>query len=137
MRGVASHTDSLFALTGHRTMDARNYDIPFEAGYAYAPSARPAIGLADILGTLRRAWRLPVVGLLIGLAIALAYVGSVKTPYKSTARILIDRSVNRYLQTNKIMDQPIYDEAEIGSQVYVLSSDSVVVPVVRSMNLAG
>jgi polysaccharide biosynthesis transport protein len=118
-------------------MDARNYDIPFEAGYAYAPSARPAIGLADILGTLRRAWRLPVVGLLIGLAIALAYVGSVKTPYKSTARILIDRSVNRYLQTNKIMDQPIYDEAEIGSQVYVLSSDSVVVPVVRSMNLAG
>lgn len=117
-------------------MDARNYDIPYQAEYAHAPGARPAIGLADILGTLRREWRLPVVGLMIGLMIALAYASSVKTPYKSTARILIDRSVNRYLQTNKIMDQPIYDEAEIGSQVYVLSSDSVVVPVVRSLNLA-
>ena len=63
------------------------------------------------------------------------YFITVPNPYKSSARILIDRSVNRYLQTNKIVDQPTFDEPEIGSQVYVLSSDSVVVPVVRSMNL--
>ena len=44
--------------------------------------------------------------------------------------------MNRYLQTNKIIDEPTFDETEIGSQVYILSSDSVVVPVVRSMNLA-
>jgi polysaccharide biosynthesis transport protein len=117
-------------------MDARNYDIPFQTEYASAPSARPTIGIADILSTLRREWRLPLAGLVIGLVVALAYVSSVKTPYKSTARILIDRSVNRYLQTNKITDQPIYDEAEISSQAFVLSSDSVVVPVVRSMNLS-
>jgi succinoglycan biosynthesis transport protein ExoP len=40
------------------------------------------------------------------------------------------------LQTNKIVDDPTYDEAEIASQVYILSSESIVVPVVRSMNLA-
>jgi len=49
---------------------------------------------------------------------------------------MLDRSVTRYLQTNKIVDDPTYDEAEIASQVYILSSESIVVPVVRSMNLA-
>src|SRR5262249_2604227 len=57
------------------------------------------------------------------------------TPYKSSARILVDRSVNRYLQTTKIAEQPTFDEGEIGSQVYVLSSDSVIVPVVRALGL--
>jgi polysaccharide biosynthesis transport protein len=40
------------------------------------------------------------------------------------------------LQTNKIVDDPTYDDAEIASQVYILSSESIAVPVVRSMNLA-
>ena len=46
-------------------------------------------------------------------------------PYKSSARILLDRSVNRYLQSNKIVDEPTFDETEIGSQVYILSSESI------------
>src|SRR5262245_50671353 len=89
----------------------------------------------EALQTLRRGWRFPVYGCLIGLMLAGAYVLSAKVPYKSSARILIDRSVNRYLQTNKIIDQPTFDETEIASQVYVLSSDSVIVPVIRSLKL--
>mgnify|MGYP000104765925 CR=1 FL=1 len=50
--------------------------------------------------------------------------------------MLVDRSVTRYLQSTKIADQPTFDEGEIGSQVYVLSSDSVIVPVVRALGLA-
>ncbi len=125
-------------------MDARNHDLPLqledhyspEPEYGYGPGARPAIGFADIFETLRRGWRIPLYGCLIGLGLAAAYVVVVKVPYKSSARILIDRSVNRYLQTNKISDQPTFDESEIASQVYVLSSDSVIVPVVRSLKLA-
>jgi len=117
-------------------MDARNNDFSFQQEYTYASSAGPEIGITDILGTLRRGWRYPLFGCLIGLTLAASYIVTVITPYKSSARILIDRSVNRYLQTNKIIDQPTFDESEIGSQVYILSSDSVVVPVVRSMNLA-
>jgi len=50
---------------------------------------------------------------------------------------MLDKSVTRYLQTNKIVDDPTsFDEAEIASQVYILSSESIVVPVVRSMDLA-
>jgi uncharacterized protein involved in exopolysaccharide biosynthesis len=96
----------------------------------------PAPSIAEILGTLRREWRFPLSGCLIGLMLAVGYIAFVPTLYKSSARILLDRSVTKYLQTNKIVDGPSYDEAEIASQVYTLSSESIAVPVVRSMNLA-
>lgn len=121
-------------------MDARVDDLPtateyYDAVYP-AGGARPSIGLMDIFESLRRGWRFPLYGLVAGLALAsLAYI-YIPTPYKSSARILVDRSVTRYLQTTKIADQPTFDEGEIGSQVYVLSSDSVIVPVVRALGLA-
>lgn len=125
-------------------MDARSNDSPLQleydgsvpARYGPAAGARPALGIVDILDVLRRGWRLPLTGCLIGLMVGLGYIVTVKTPYKSSARLLIDRSMNRYLQTNKLIDQPTLDDTEVGSQIYVLSSDSVVVPVVRTLNLA-
>ena len=122
-------------------MDARVDDLPPateypDASYAAGSGARPSIGVTDIFEALRRDWRFPLYGLLIGLALAAVAYIYIPTPYKSSARILVDRSVNRYLQTNKISDQPTFDEGEIGSQVYVLSSDSVIVPVVRALGLA-
>lgn len=123
-------------------MDARKDDVVSHLDYASlgadgarVSGERPSIDIAYVLRTLRRGWRYPLIGLLIGLAAGVACLILVKTPYKSSARILIDRSINRYLQTNKIADQPTLDEMDIGGQVYVLSSDSVVLPVVRSMKL--
>jgi succinoglycan biosynthesis transport protein ExoP len=122
-------------------MDARTNDLPpateFADGWRSTVSdARPSIGVADIYETLRRAWRWPLYGLLIGLVLATVAYLLIPTPYKSSARIIVDRSVNRYLQNNRIADQPTFDEGEIGSQVYVLSSDSVIIPVVRALGLA-
>src|SRR6266478_6921713 len=124
-------------------MELRNSDLPFHSEYTYASSAAgaasspgPAISIRDILGILRREWRLPIFGCLIGLTVGVSYIVFVPTLYKSSARILLDRSVTRYLQVNKIADDPTYDEAEIASQIYILSSESIAVPVVRSMNLA-
>lgn len=122
-------------------MDARADDLPPvteypDGAYSTGSGARPPIGVTDILESLRRGWRFPLYGLLAGLALATIAFVYVPTPYKSSARILVDRSVNRYLQTTKIADQPTFDEGEIGSQVYVLSSDSVVIPVVRALGLA-
>src|SRR5882672_7300439 len=124
-------------------MDVRNNNFPLQSEYTYvssagtaASSARPAISARDILGALRRAWRFPLFGCLIGLTLGVFYIIFVPTLYKSSSRIMLDRSVTRYLQTNKIVDDPTYDEAEIASQVYILSSESIVVPVVGSMNLA-
>jgi succinoglycan biosynthesis transport protein ExoP len=123
-------------------MDTRNNDFTLQSEYSYTsggpPSsgAGPAISITGILGTLCRDWRFPLFGCLIGLTLGVSYVAFVPTLYKSSARILLDRSVTRYLQTNKIVDDPTYDDAEIASQVYILSSESIAVPVVRSMNLA-
>lgn len=122
-------------------MDARADDLPPvteypDGAYSAGSGARPSIGVTDILESLRRGWRFPLYGLLIGLALATIAFVYIPTPYKSSARILVDRSVNRYLQTTKIADQPIFDEGEVGSQVYVLSSDSVVIPVVQALGLA-
>jgi polysaccharide biosynthesis transport protein len=118
---------------------ANNNILPVtEAGYPSSPGpvgAAPALSIAQLLWALRRAWQWPVIGCLLGLTVAISYVATVTTPYKSSARILLDRSVNRYLQTNRILDEPSFDETEIASQVYLLSSDDVVVPVVRSKDL--
>lgn len=91
------------------------------------------IDLRDIVGILRRGWLLILVGTFIGSVAAVSYVISNPALYKSSARILIDRSTNRYLQTNKIVDEPMLDDAE--SQIFVISSESIIVPVVRAMNL--
>jgi polysaccharide biosynthesis transport protein len=124
-------------------MDARTNELPLESEHEYSDgpdysqrsSARPSIGATDIIETLRRGWRFPLYGFLIGLTLAAVYFTTVPNPYKSSARVLVDRSVSRYLQTNKIVDQPTFDEPEIGSQSFVMSSDSVVVPVIRSLGL--
>jgi polysaccharide biosynthesis transport protein len=145
MGDLLIHTASLIASppSGDNPMDARNNDFPIQSEYTYGSdgvpvgsSAGPAISVAEILETLRRGWRFPVFGCLVGLTLAASYIVFVPPLYKSTARILLDRSVTRYLQTNKIGDDPTFDDTEIASQVYVLSSESIVVPVVRSMNLA-
>src|SRR6185295_11324310 len=123
-------------------MDARVDELPpvteypDASSYAGGSGARPSIGITDIFESLRRGWRFPLYGLLVGLALATVAFIYIPTPYKSSARVLVDRSMNRYLQTNKIADQPMFDEGEISSQVYVLSSDSVVMPVVKALGLA-
>ena len=57
-------------------MDARTNELPLEFEHEYSDgsefsrrsSARPSIGATDVLETLRRSWRFPLYGFLIGLA---------------------------------------------------------------------
>src|SRR5262245_51375161 len=117
-------------------MEVRNSDFYLQSEHTGGSNAAPSIGIMDILGTLRRGWRFPVFGCLIGVTLAVSYIVSTPNLYKSSARILLDRSVNRYLQTHKIIDEPTFDDAEIGSQVHILSSESIVILVVRSIILS-
>jgi succinoglycan biosynthesis transport protein ExoP len=103
--------------------------------YAVPPAGTPLGGVTQALATLRRAWCFPVLGALMGLTIALCYIALAPTLYKSTARILLDTSMGRYLQASKLADEPIFDEAQIASQIYILSSESIILPVIRSMDL--
>jgi hypothetical protein len=79
-------------------MDVRNNDFPLRSEYTNTSSAGPAasgagpsLGIMDILGTLRREWRFPLFGCLIGLALGVSYIVFVPTLYKSSARILLAR----------------------------------------------
>lgn len=110
-----------------------NFSIPVDLDRG--PALRATLSLSDVRWILRRGWKLPVAGALIGLLLAATYVLFAPEIYKSSARILLDRSVSRYLQSSKIVDEPTLDDTDIGSQIYVLSSDSIVVPVIRSLNL--
>ena len=55
-------------------------DFPLQSEYSYASSPSPAISITDTLGILRREWLFPVVGCLMGLALALSYILFVTSP---------------------------------------------------------
>ncbi|CAA2141788.1 AAA family ATPase [Hyphomicrobium sp. ghe19] len=122
-------------------MDLSNIRVPdneYPSGFdaSYQANNGSPVRVSDIFWILRRSWLLPLIGCLVGLAAGITYVVIAPEIYKSSARILLDRSVNRYLQTNKIIDEPTLDDMDLGGQIYVLSSDSIIVPVVRSLDLA-
>lgn len=108
-----------------------NYSMPVEPHQSSAGQ----LGASDIRWILRRGWMWPIAGAIIGLALALTIIGFMPQLYTSSARILVDRSVNRFLQNNKILDEPTLDDVDMAAQFYVLSSDSIIVPVIRSLNL--
>jgi succinoglycan biosynthesis transport protein ExoP len=101
----------------------------------FASSETPAIGIQDILGTLRRRWRFLVFGCLSGLTLALSYIVLATPLYTSTASILIDTRMNRNLQTQKIVEDAPVDTSLVDSQVKIISSENTVLPVIKSMNL--
>lgn len=120
-----------------------NAVLAYDNGYPYPATIQHesaglfGVSLSNIFGILRRRWLFLLLGSLIGLGVGLTVIAAfVPTLYKSNVRILIDRSANRYLQANKIAEEPALDDMETGSQVHILSSESIIVPVVRSMKLA-
>jgi succinoglycan biosynthesis transport protein ExoP len=117
-------------------MRGNSNDFPLQLEHTYEPAPEHVVGLREIIGVLRRDWRYPLFGCLIGLLLAVGYVLANPALYTSSARILVDRSLNRYLQTNKIIDQPTFDQAELESQIHILSSESIIVPVIRKLKLA-
>jgi polysaccharide biosynthesis transport protein len=95
-----------------------------------------AIGISEILGALRRRWRLLVLGCVSGLTLAVSYIVLATPLYTSTVRILIDTRMNQNLQTQKLVEETPVDTALVDSQVQILSSESIVLSVIKSMNLA-
>ena len=104
---------------------------------AHLVEASPVkVDIADMIGLLRRGWYFVILGMLIGVGAAVLAVSSMKPSYTANARIVFERTVAKYLQTNRIVDGPSVDDADTWAQVYIISSESNVLPVVRSLNLA-
>lgn len=116
-------------------MRPRNDDFVPRPHSLLASGEGSVFGIAGIAGTLRRRWRFPVIGCLIGLTLAIVHVVLATPLYTSTARILIDTRMNQNLQMQKIVEESVVDTSLVDSQVQILSSESIILPIIRSMNL--
>src|SRR5581483_108149 len=92
--------------------------------------------IADLLGIARRGWFIMAAGAILGLACALWVLSTIPPVYKANSRIVFERTLSRYLQTNKATNQPMIEDWDTLGQIYVISSESNLLPVVRSLSLA-
>ena len=99
-------------------------------------AASAQIDVADLVGIVRRGWFYIVAGTLIGIGAAVAALSAMPPFYTANTRIVFERTVAKYMQTNRIIDGPSIDDADIWGQIYIVSSDSNILPVVRSLGLA-
>src|SRR6516225_3977011 len=90
--------------------------------------------LAALLGIARRGWLFIVVGTAFGLICALMILSTIPPTYKASSRIVFERTLPRYMQTNKVTNEPIIDDYDALGQTYVISSESILLQVVRSLS---
>ena len=91
--------------------------------------------IADLVGIARRGWFFIIAGGIIGLLGAYAVLSNLAPVYKASSRIAFERTLSRYLQSNKITNEPLIEDADTLGQIYVISSESIVLPVVKALNL--
>jgi succinoglycan biosynthesis transport protein ExoP len=91
--------------------------------------------IADLVGIARRGWFYMAAGTIIGLFAAFAVLSNLAPVYKASSRIAFERTFSRYLQSNKITNEPLIDDADALAQIYVISSESVLLPVVDALSL--
>jgi polysaccharide biosynthesis transport protein len=104
-------------------------------------AAHPAIGpvqpeVSDLLGIARRGWLLIVAGTIFGLICALLLLSTMPPIYKAGSRIAFERTLPRYMQMNKVTNEPIIDDYDTLGQTYVISSESILLRTIRSLSLA-
>jgi succinoglycan biosynthesis transport protein ExoP len=104
-------------------------------------AAHPAIGpvqpeVSDLVGIARRGWLLIVGGTLFGLICAMLLLSTMPPVYKASSRIAFERTLARYMQTNKVSNEPIIDDYDTLGQTYVLSSEAILLQAIRSLGLA-
>ena len=92
--------------------------------------------IADLLGIARRGWLFIVAGTTFGLICAFMILSTIPPIYKASSRIVFERTLPRYLQTNKVTNEPIIEDYDTLGQTYVISSESILLQVVRSLSLA-
>src|SRR4030088_3453067 len=92
--------------------------------------------IADLLGIARRGWLFLAGGTISGLICASIIVTIIPPSYKASARITFERTLSRYMQTNKVTNEPIIDDYDTLGQSYVIASESILLQVVRSLSLA-
>lgn len=104
-------------------------------------AAHPAIGpaqpeISDLLGIARRGWFFIVSGTVAGFICASMILSTMPPIYKASSRIAFERTLPRYMQSNKVTNEPIIDDYDTLGQTYVISSENILLQVIRALSLA-
>lgn len=107
----------------------------------YSQLTHPAISpvqpeVSDLVGIARRGWLFIVAGTIFGLVCALLILSTMPPVYKAGSRIAFERTLPRYMQMNKVSNEPIIDDYDTLGQTYVISSESILLRTIRSLSLA-
>ncbi len=92
--------------------------------------------LWDVLGIIRRGWFIIILAGLTGLAIAMGLVSLSPPKYKASARMVIDVSLNRYMSSNGLIDEPTMQLNDTWYQARLMSSEATILPIIRELKLA-
>ena len=92
--------------------------------------------VADLLGIARRGWLFIVAGTILGLVCAMVVLSAIPPVYKASARIAFEKTLPRYMQTNKVSNEPIIDDYDTLGQTHVISSENILLRTVKSLSLA-
>lgn len=114
-------------------MASVDYDVTDELPQKASRRAQPDI--ADLVGIARRGWFFIVAGGIVGLLVGYAVLSNLAPVYKASSRIAFERTLSRYLQSNKITNEPLIEDADTFAQIYVISSESILLPVVKALSL--
>jgi succinoglycan biosynthesis transport protein ExoP len=114
-------------------MASVDYSVTDELPQKASRRAQPDI--ADLVGIARRGWFFIVAGGIVGLLVGYAVLSNLAPVYKASSRIAFERTLSRYLQSNKITNEPLIEDADTYAQIYVISSESILLPVVKALSL--
>jgi polysaccharide biosynthesis transport protein len=103
--------------------------------------AQRAIGpaqpeIADLLGIALRGWFYIVAGTVLGLICAFMMLSTIPPEFRASSRIVFERTLPRYMQTKGVTNEPIIEDYDTLGQTYVISSENILLRVVRSLSLA-
>lgn len=99
------------------------------------PFGTSPVDTSDLMGIFKRGWLILVAATLLGAAASIALLTRLPPAYKSNVRLVLENSVNKYLQVNKVADGPTMGD-DSWSQLHVISSEDVLLPVIAKLKLA-
>jgi polysaccharide biosynthesis transport protein len=105
-----------------------------DAAHRAIGPVQPEIG--DLVGIALRGWFFILGGIIFGLICAYMILSTIPPIYKASSRIVFERTLPRYMQTKGVSNEPIIDDYDTWGQTYVISSEAIILRVVRSLSLA-
>jgi succinoglycan biosynthesis transport protein ExoP len=93
------------------------------------------LGVERALDTLRRQWPLIAASIAGALVLVLIYLLTAKPMYTANARILLDTRQTQVLDKDSGVSNALIDPGYVDSQVEVITSDDLILSIVRRMRL--